>query len=70
MVMAHNSSKKTTPKNVNDFPPGMAPKMLQMLQTVEQLEETLNPVIAKSHHEMFAKSHTLVISVRIHLKPG
>lgn len=52
--MMANKSQNDNPSD-KEFPPGMAPKLLKMLETIENLEETLDPLISKPHHKVLAK---------------
>lgn len=38
-----------------DFPQGMAPKMLNLLKVVDGLEKDLAPLISRPYHEVFSK---------------
>ena len=35
-----------------DFPPGMAPKILEIMQTVNDLETKLKPLLSHPYHEI------------------
>jgi len=38
-----------------EFPPGMAPKILNLMKNLKQLEENLKPLTAKPYHEILSK---------------
>lgn len=38
-----------------EFPPGLAPKMLEMKKALDKLQTSLNPLLQKPHHEILAK---------------
>lgn len=38
-----------------DFPPGMAPKMLNMLKELDSIEKELQPLISQPYHEVLRK---------------
>lgn len=42
-------------KDEEEFPPGMAPKMLSLLKSVTSLEKDLKPLLARPYHEAFSK---------------
>ena len=39
----------------DEFPPGMAPKMLSLLKSVTTLQNDLKPLLARPYHEAFSK---------------
>ncbi|XP_063590819.1 nuclear nucleic acid-binding protein C1D-like [Penaeus indicus] len=52
MVMAQKDGK---PSSQGDFPPGMAPKMLNMLKELDGIEKELQPLISQPYHEVLRK---------------
>ena len=38
-----------------DFPPGIAPKMLSLVNSVNNLEQYLSKLVEKPHHDVLAK---------------
>ncbi|XP_042883165.1 nuclear nucleic acid-binding protein C1D-like [Penaeus japonicus] len=52
MVMAETNGESSSQ---GDFPPGMAPKMLNMLKEIESIETELQPLISQPYHEVLRK---------------
>ncbi|MPC60284.1 hypothetical protein E2C01_054323 [Portunus trituberculatus] len=46
---------KEVQQKSDEFPPGMAPKMLSLLKSVTTLEQDLKPLLAQPYHEAFSK---------------
>lgn len=46
-----------------EFPPGMAPKMLSLLKSVTTLEKDLMPLLARPYHEAFSKVMVMLFLV-------
>ncbi|KAG0719515.1 Nuclear nucleic acid-binding protein C1D [Chionoecetes opilio] len=49
----------------DEFPPGMAPKMLSLLKAVTTLEQDMKPLLAHPYHEAFSKESEVPVSAKI-----
>lgn len=50
--------EEVTQQKDEEFPPGMAPKMLSLLKAVTTLEKDLKPLLAHPYHVAFSKVST------------
>lgn len=57
-MAAVEEMEEETEKKEEEFPPGMAPKMLSLLKAVTTLEKDLKPLLARPYHEAFSKVST------------